>query len=202
MEVFFVSGQTNNSIQSYSDCLPKWRRKLRRNTAPAHVLVLTLISLVWMSLCLCLCRTCDPALTNRHLRAYTHTMCVCVCVCVWGVFVYTHHIINLYVYGPILFFEQYNKPQLTTPTHSGTHIHKTQFYKYLTEHPGELPGYIVISRTKIESSFVTWHVCLLIFHCLSSVQYKKEVSLSRQQQGHTSRVSQCHFFGVRGINVE
>ena len=34
-KLFFVSGQTNKCIQSHSDCYPRWRRKLRRNTAPA-----------------------------------------------------------------------------------------------------------------------------------------------------------------------
>ena len=34
-KLFFVSGQTNKCIQSQSDCYPRWRRKLRRNTAPA-----------------------------------------------------------------------------------------------------------------------------------------------------------------------
>ena len=54
-----ISGQTNKCIQPDS---------LRRNTAPAYILVLMLISLVWTSLCLflclCLClhRTCDNSL--------------------------------------------------------------------------------------------------------------------------------------------
>ena len=57
MEVCFSADKQTHVSSPIPTQPPRWRRKLRRHTAPAYVLVLMSISLVWTSLYLCLRRS-------------------------------------------------------------------------------------------------------------------------------------------------